>query len=107
MQNYNENAPLFYLEYVLAGYYAPFGTFLCACTFAVGRVINAIGYTSAADSRIPGTLIGASHRPTLLATVRNGSAQALSARVRFGAGLLASNVIDCLVLMAGLKAVNM
>jgi len=77
VQNYGENAPLFMLMFVLAGWVAPFGIFVCACVYAVGRVVNAIGYTSAADSRIPGTLIG----------------------------VLASNVIDSVVLVAGLRSV--
>jgi len=76
LQNYNESAPLLLLMFVLAGYVAPFAVFLCTCTYSAGRVINAIGYTSAADSRIPGTLIGA----------------------------LASNAIDSVVLVAGLSA---
>jgi uncharacterized membrane protein YecN with MAPEG domain len=61
LQNYNENVPLFMLMFVLAGYVCPFPAFLSACTFSAGRVFSAIGYTSATDSRIPGTLLGAAH----------------------------------------------
>ena len=60
LQNYNESAPIFFLMFVLAGCVAPFGIFICTCIYSAGRVINAIGYTSATDSRVPGTLIGAS-----------------------------------------------
>lgn len=76
VQNYNENFPLFVLMFLLAGCVCPFSTFVCTCIFAAGRVLNSIGYAGAAEGRVGGMMLG----------------------------LLASCVIDAIVLVVGVQA---
>mmetsp|Transcript_11727 Transcript_11727/g.24706 ORF Transcript_11727/g.24706 Transcript_11727/m.24706 type:complete len:226 (+) Transcript_11727:38-715(+) len=59
LQTYNEGMPLVLLMFVCAGYVCPFSTFVCALAIASSRLLSAIGYTSSADGRLPGTLISA------------------------------------------------
>lgn len=76
LQNYNETFPLFAIVFLLAGYVCPFPAFVCVCVYSAAKVLAAVGYTSAAEGRIPGTMIS----------------------------LLANTVLESIVLLAGLKA---
>mmetsp|Transcript_33618 Transcript_33618/g.81773 ORF Transcript_33618/g.81773 Transcript_33618/m.81773 type:complete len:227 (-) Transcript_33618:172-852(-) len=59
LQTYNEGMSLVLLMFVCAGYVCPFSTFVCAFALAASRLHCAVGYTSSADGRMPGTLISA------------------------------------------------
>jgi len=78
LQNYNEIFPMFVLMFVLAAFVCPFAAFMCACVFAAARAIQAVGYTKETDGRIPGTMLG----------------------------LLATTVLEAIVLLAGISAVD-
>ena len=55
----------------------PFPAFVCACVYSAAKVLAALGYTSAAEGRIPGTMIS----------------------------LLANTVLESIVLLAGFKSI--
>jgi len=77
LQNYHETFPLFAVMFLLAAFVCPFPAFVCACVYSAAKVLAALGYTSAAEGRIPGTMIS----------------------------LLANTVLESIVLLAGFKSI--
>ncbi len=78
LQNFNENFPLFVVMYFLASFVFPFAAFVCTALFMAFRVMGAVGYTSAADGRLGGTMLAA----------------------------LTNAVVEGMVLLVGIKAVT-
>jgi hypothetical protein len=53
-----EALPTFFVNALLAGFIFPYASFWCMVVFFIGRVVYALRYTSAADDRMAGALIG-------------------------------------------------
>jgi len=78
LQNFNENFPLFVVMYFLASFVFPFAAFVCTAVFMAFRVMGAVGYTSATDGRLGGTMLAG----------------------------LTNAVVEAMVLLVGVKAVT-
>lgn len=58
LQNFNETFTLFVVMYLLASFVFPFYAFVAATAFMGARVLGAVGYTSSADGRMGGNILG-------------------------------------------------
>lgn len=74
--NYLEQQPLFLAFFAFAGFVFPFPVFVLACIFSFFRFVAALGYTTSANDRMKGNVFA----------------------------MLASNVIEGMVLFAGIKS---